>query len=123
MLFNKPKIMKKVIYALILSLVAVSGLVFANREIKNETSGGVIFKVQIAAVAKKLELTPSNFKGLKNVGVNTDNGTFYKYTYGETSDYTTAKRNLEEAKSKGFDGAYLIAFKDGKKISIQEALK
>ena len=38
MLFNKPKIMKKVIYALILSLVAVSGLVFANREIKNETS-------------------------------------------------------------------------------------
>jgi hypothetical protein len=34
----KPtKNMKKVIYALILSLVVVSGLVFANREIKNET--------------------------------------------------------------------------------------
>ena len=30
--------MKKVIYALILALVVVSGLVFANREIKNETS-------------------------------------------------------------------------------------
>lgn len=30
--------MKKVIYALILLLVVVSGLVFANREIKNETS-------------------------------------------------------------------------------------
>jgi hypothetical protein len=30
--------MKKVIYALILPLVVVSGLVFANREIKNETS-------------------------------------------------------------------------------------
>ena len=30
--------MKKVIYALILSLVVVSGLVFANREIKNETT-------------------------------------------------------------------------------------
>ena len=29
--------MKKIIYALILSLVAVSGLVFANREIKTET--------------------------------------------------------------------------------------
>src|SRR5215218_1042212 len=35
----KPtKNMKKVIYALILPLVVVSGLVFANREIKNETS-------------------------------------------------------------------------------------
>jgi hypothetical protein len=30
--------MKKVIYALILPLVTVSGLVFASREIKNETS-------------------------------------------------------------------------------------
>jgi hypothetical protein len=30
--------MKKIIYALILPLVVVSGLVFANREIKNETS-------------------------------------------------------------------------------------
>jgi hypothetical protein len=39
MLFNKPKkSMKNVIYALILPLVVVSGLVFANRAIKNETS-------------------------------------------------------------------------------------
>ena len=88
-----------------------------------ETSGEIIFKVQIAAAAKKLELIPSNFKGLKNVEANTENGTFYKYTYGETLDYNTAKRNLEEAKSKGFEGAYLIAFKDGQKITIQEALK
>jgi len=91
-------------------------------EIKKESTG-IIFKVQIAAVGKKIELLPSNFKGLKNVDVSTENGTFYKYTYGETSDYATAKRNLEEAKSKGFDSAYLIAFKDGKKISIQEAIK
>ncbi|MFC6877931.1 N-acetylmuramoyl-L-alanine amidase family protein [Flavobacterium myungsuense] len=88
-----------------------------------EETSGVIFKVQIAAVAKKLELIPSNFKGLKNVAVNTDNGTFFKYTYGETSDYGIAKSNLEEAKSKGFTSAYLIAFKDGKKISVQEAIK
>ena len=39
MLFNKSKkIMKKVIYVLILSVVAVSGLVFANHEIKNGSS-------------------------------------------------------------------------------------
>ena len=85
-------------------------------------NSGIIFKVQITAVAKKLELTPKNFKGLNNVAVSTDNGTFYKYTYGETSSYSTAKQNLDEAKSKGFTSAYLIAFKDGKKITIQEAL-
>jgi hypothetical protein len=38
MLLKTTKNMKKVIYALILPLVVVSGLVFANREIKNETS-------------------------------------------------------------------------------------
>ena len=38
MLIKLTKNMKKVIYALILPLVVVSGLVFANREIKNETA-------------------------------------------------------------------------------------
>jgi hypothetical protein len=38
MLIKPTKNMKKAIYALILSLVVVSGLVYANREIKNETS-------------------------------------------------------------------------------------
>src|SRR5215203_7251217 len=38
MLIKPTKNMKKVIYALILPLLVVSGLVFANREIKNETS-------------------------------------------------------------------------------------
>lgn len=84
---------------------------------------GVIFKVQLAAANKKIETIPSNFKGLKNVTSATDNGQLYKYTYGETSDYETAKKNLEEAKSKGYTSAYLVAFKDGKKISVQEALK
>jgi len=47
----------------------------------------------------------------------------YKYTFGETSDYNQAKKLLEQAKSKGYHSAYLIAFKNGVKISVQEALK
>ncbi len=54
--------MKKVIYALILSLVVVSGLVFANREIKNETSKKSTPKPLSAAEreaeVKKWEATP-----------------------------------------------------------------
>ena len=37
MLIKPTKNMKKVIYALMLPLVVVSGLLFANRELKNET--------------------------------------------------------------------------------------
>ena len=58
--------MKKVIYALILLLVVVSGLVFANHEIKNETSKKSIPKPISAAERKaykeKWEATPEGIK-------------------------------------------------------------
>jgi N-acetylmuramoyl-L-alanine amidase len=83
----------------------------------------VVFKVQFAAGNKNIELNPSNFKGLKNVSVRTNNGSFYKYAYGATSDYNVAKQDLKEVKSKGYPSAYIIAFRDGKNISVEEALK
>ncbi|HTE26451.1 hypothetical protein [Flavitalea sp.] len=58
--------MKKAIYALILPLVVVSGLVFANREIKNETSKMSTPKTLSAAEReaelKKWEATPEGVK-------------------------------------------------------------
>jgi hypothetical protein len=62
MLIKPTKNMKKVIYALILPLVVVSGLVFANREIKNETSKKSTPKPLSAAESKaelkRWEATP-----------------------------------------------------------------
>lgn len=85
-------------------------------------SKGVLFKVQISASGTKLDLIPSNFKGLENISMISE-GNLYKYMYGETSDYEKAKELVQEAKSRGFTSSYLIAFKNGKKVSIQEALK
>ena len=66
MLFKPTKNMKKVIYALILPLVVVSGLVFANREIKNETSKKSTPKPLSAAEMKaereRWEATPDGIK-------------------------------------------------------------
>ena len=66
MLIKTTKKMKKVIYALILLLVVVSGLVFANREIKNETSKKSIPKRPSAAEMKaereRWEATPDGIK-------------------------------------------------------------
>lgn len=65
-LIKTTKNMKKVIYALILPLVVVSGLVFANHEIKNETSKKSTPKPLSAAVMKaelkKWEATPDGIK-------------------------------------------------------------
>nr|WP_321538449.1 hypothetical protein [Flavobacterium piscinae] len=43
----------------------------------------------------------------------------YKYYYGESSNYDTAKQNLAEAKSKGYDSAFIVAFKNGKKYPFK----
>ena len=82
----------------------------------------VVFKVQIAASSKKMDLVPSNFNGLNNIDVES-NGTIYKYSYGQTSDYSEAKKNLADAKAKGYNSAFLIAFKNGKSISVKDAIK
>lgn len=85
------------------------------------TAKGVVFKVQISASPTKLEPIPSNFKGLKNISMS--HTSIYKYMYGETSNYEEAKKLLSEAKAKGYDSAFIIAFKDGKSIDIKDVIK
>jgi N-acetylmuramoyl-L-alanine amidase len=93
-----------------------------NKGIIKKDTLGSIYKIQLSASKNKLALEPKNFKGLQHVSlVYEDN--VYKYIYGESGDYEKAKSQLNEVKSKGFDSAFLIAFKNGKKISIQEATK
>jgi N-acetylmuramoyl-L-alanine amidase len=91
-------------------------------EVKTEISSGIVFKVQLSASSKKLELVPSNFNGLSSISIS-EEGTLYKYMYGNTSSIDAAKQLLQEAKGKGYSSAFIIAFKDGKKVSLQEALK
>lgn len=80
------------------------------------------FKVQIAASKNKIALKPYNFKGLKGVE-RKKTGKLYKYYYGTSANYNKAKTSLKAVKLKGYTTAFLVAFKDNKKISIKEALK
>ncbi|EIA07977.1 N-acetylmuramoyl-L-alanine amidase [Flavobacterium frigoris] len=99
-----------------------SAPVESKKPLVKQDSSNVLFKVQIAASGRKMGLSPSNFKGLRNISMDFDDN-MYKYMYGETSDYAESMRLLDEAKAKGYVSAFLIAFKNGKKISIQEAIK
>ncbi|RYG44855.1 MAG: hypothetical protein EOO01_18745 [Chitinophagaceae bacterium] len=66
---------------------------------------------------------PKNFKGLKGVSVNTDNGKIFKYYYGQATDLETIRKRCEQAKGNGYPGAYVVAFRNGKSISMEDALK
>lgn len=83
---------------------------------------GVTFKIQLAVSSTKVETVPANFNGLNPISMITINN-LYKYMYGASGDYNDAKRLLDEARSNGYPSAFVVAFKDGRKISIQEALK
>lgn len=88
---------------------------------KEKIIKNTIFKVQIAAGSKKLEPKAYNFKGLKEVS-RAKEGTLYKYFYGYTSDINKIQAMQKAAKKKGFKTAYIVAYKDGKRISLEKAL-
>lgn len=94
----------------------------SQSEIKTTTPEAVVFSIQIATSAKKLETIPSNFKGLKKISIEQENK-LYKYFYGEVNEYKLAQELLKEAQVKGYTSAFIVATKKGKKISISEAIK
>jgi len=83
---------------------------------------GITFKVQIAASKKELAAKSYNFKGLSEIS-REKIGIIFKYFSGNTSDYNKAKELQIKAKSNGYPDAYIVAYKDGIKIAISEALK
>lgn len=92
------------------------------KDTKAVNTKGIVYKVQISASSKKLELRANNFNGLDNVSVE-EGGSINKYFYGNTNDYNESKKDLEVAKSKGYTSAFIVAYKNGKKISLKEALQ
>ena len=46
-----------------------------------------------------------------------------KYFYASEKNYDAAKQKLEEAKQKGYSTAFIVAYKDGIKISVSDAIK
>lgn len=81
----------------------------------------IIFKVQILTSSQALNSNDKKLKGVKNVEYYKENN-LYKYTYGASNDYNEivrARRTMQEK----FKDAFIIAFKNNKKININEAIK
>ena len=82
-------------------------------------ANGLCYKIQIAAVKSELSSNDPSFKGLTPISYYKENN-YYKYTYGETSTFKAIEQLRKEIKNK-FPDAFVIAFKDGKKINVKTA--
>ena len=97
-------------------------IVSTTKEAPSQVYDGITFKVQLAASSRKLDPAPKNFKGLTDITRNKE-GKFFKYYYGATSSYLQIQELHRKAKEKGYKTSYIVAFKDGTKISVNDALK
>lgn len=80
-----------------------------------------VFKVQILASNVVL---PSNSKRLKgqNGVTSYKEGGMYKYTIGESTDYSEINK-LRQSLAEQFPGCFVVAFKNGEKVNVNEAIK
>jgi len=85
-------------------------------------STGLIFRVQIETSDKKVSLQVDRFKDLEIFEYVQDNK--FKYCAGKfVNDLTGAKNYKNELIEKGYNHAFVVAFFNGERISIEKAIK
>ena len=82
----------------------------------------ITFKVQLMASSKDLPLRSEDFKGLSALSKEPYNN-LYRYFYGNTNSYFQAKLFKSNADAKGYTTSFIVAYKDGVRIPLNEALK
>ena len=80
-----------------------------------------IFKVQITANSVKLKKNAPQLKGLQDVDYYEDGG-MYKYTVGASTDYNEISKLRKELLDR-FPQAFIVAFKNGQRCDLQEAIR
>lgn len=80
-----------------------------------------VFKVQITANSVKLKKNAPQLKGLQDVDYYEDGG-MYKYTVGASTDYNEISQ-LRKTLLDRFPQAFIVAFRNGKRCDLQEAIR
>lgn len=80
-----------------------------------------VFKVQITTSDRKLSSGNSRLKGVEDADSYFENG-LYKYTVGSSTNYNEIYQLRKTLLGK-FPDAFIIAFKNGEKMNVQEAIR
>lgn len=88
---------------------------------REETEGVPVFKVQILTSGNLLKPSDARLKGEKGYDTYREGG-LVKYTVGASANYNEIYR-LRKTLVEKFPEAFIIAFKDGKKYDVQQAIR
>lgn len=92
-----------------------------DKTVGQQAKHAPVFKIQILQGSYKLPSNDRQFKELTGVERMEDGGK-WKYFYGSNTDYNTVNRLRREILDK-FPGAFIVAYKDGKQMDVNEAIK
>lgn len=81
----------------------------------------IFFSVQIAFGRSKISTQSVYFKGLEGIErVRVSGG--YRYYFGKVESYEKCQKLLQKAKQKGYDSAFITAFKKGVRVPLSEVI-
>jgi len=86
-----------------------------------EKPSAPVFKVQFLASSSKIKAGDARLKGMKNSDFYIEGG-LYKYTVGDSENYYEIYR-LRKTIAEKFPEAFIIAFKDGSRMNVNEAIR
>ena len=92
-----------------------------KRDEATQPANTPVFKVQILASTRLIPQGSKEFKGVKEIAHYREKG-MYKYTCGASTNYNEIVR-LKRKLSDRFEGAFIIAFKNGEKMDIDAAIR
>lgn len=91
-----------------------------SNKVENDSDNSkIIFRIQVFTSPERISLKSSRFKGRSDVWEYKFNKS-WKYTIGRCDNQEDALKLLTELKKAGFDDAFVVAFKNNKRISLQE---
>lgn len=91
-------------------------------KVEEKIGDGIFFTIQFLNSPTAVKAGSSKFKGISDYNEDKINGAF-KYMTGRYKTFAEALRNQKNIRAKGFDDAFVVAYRDGKRMNTVEARK
>ncbi|WP_343604638.1 N-acetylmuramoyl-L-alanine amidase [Fluviicola sp.] len=89
---------------------------------KTDLKDKIVFRIQVETSETKISPTSTRFKRHEVYEYQQDR--LFKYTVGEfVNDFTAANNYKNELRQKDFPNAFVVAFQNGERISLEKAIK